>query len=561
MSRPVLIIGGTGVFGKRLARHLMGFEGVKLFVSSRSLAKAQAFVATLPPGATPIALDCQKNLADVLKATRPFAVIDCSGPFQTADYAVARAVLGCGAHFIDLADARDYLAGFAAALGPLAQNNGVAALTGASSTPTLSSRVAMALTDGWARVDTIDICITPGGRSEVGRSVIEAILSYAGRPIPIWRGGALIQTTGWGEARRVQIPGLGPRRVAMVETFDAEHLGPSLAVSSRVSFAAGLESGLEQWGLGLLASLRKWGMIGAPDPLIPLLLQARRFTRLPTSDSGGMVVDITGLDVGGAAVQARWSLIAHKDHGPYIPILPAAAALQKLLTNTVPPGAVLAHTPLEMQDILAQMAPYDITTRTDVMPIPESIFQRALPDAQFAELPGSVAQFHTITAPLIWSGEAQITGGTNLFAKLSSHVFGFPKPGDQVPVTVTIDREFSPSAPPKERWTRNFAGTEMASVLDVVRDGVISETFGPFTFDLRQTPSPEGLRMEVAGWRMFGLPLPKILSPQTQASERQDNEGRFTFDVRLTAPLIGLLVQYRGWLAAQEPPYPVTSAS
>ena len=45
--------------------------------------------------------------------------------------------------------------------------------------------MAQHLTQGWQRVDTIDIAITPGGKSEVGRSVIEAILSYVGKEVPV----------------------------------------------------------------------------------------------------------------------------------------------------------------------------------------------------------------------------------------------------------------------------------------------------------------------------------------------------------------------------------------
>lgn len=369
MTKRILIIGGTGVFGKRLARHLSHFDDLALFVSSRSEAKAKRFAATLNhPDATGVALDHATTLRPQLDAIKPFAVIDCSGPFQTASYDTARAVLAAGAHLIDLADARDYLAGFTPALDKSAKDMDLCALTGASSTPTLSACVVDHVTKGWRQIDTIDTCITPGGQSEVGHAVIAAILSYAGRNIPVWNNGRLDTATGWTNARTLQIPSLGRRRVALVETYDAENLSKRHAVTSRITFAAGLESRLEQFGIEAIAHLRKRNLFPNPTAFIPLLLAARKITRIPTSANGGMMVEISGLDPNDTPIQTNWSLIARNDHGPNIPILPAAAALQKLLQGKVQSGATLAHDHLELPDILAQMTRYDIATQTDVTP-------------------------------------------------------------------------------------------------------------------------------------------------------------------------------------------------
>ena len=122
---PVLIIGGTGVFGKRLVRHLAGRADITLFVSSRSQDRANRLIRALPNPVTDVqavALDHTSNLNAVLDRIKPFVVIDCSGPFQGASYDTARTVLQHGAHLIDLADARDYLAGFAPALDAMAKD-------------------------------------------------------------------------------------------------------------------------------------------------------------------------------------------------------------------------------------------------------------------------------------------------------------------------------------------------------------------------------------------------------------------------------------------------------
>ncbi len=366
--RRILVLGGTGVFGKRLARHLMSFSGIELFVSSRSQKKAEAFARDLSSSHSNICngvkLEHGKDFAKGLRKIQPFAVVDCTGPFQDADYSTAKAVLEANAHLIDLADARGYLAGATDELDLPAKASGVAALCGASSTPTLSACVVRHLTRSWQRVESIDLCITPGGKSEVGRAVIEAILSYAGRDIPCWENGGISQTKGWVGGKQLRMPELGLRRVAPVETYDAEYLGPRHAVGERVTFSAGLESRIEQVGIETLAALRARGLCPDPRFLIPSLLQLRKITRIPTSDRGGMLVECSGVDANGEAVTKSWSLVARQDHGPFVPILPAAAALAKLLTHEVSPGAYIADQQLDLTDIAIQMNPYDISTAT-----------------------------------------------------------------------------------------------------------------------------------------------------------------------------------------------------
>src|SRR5207248_3844574 len=123
---------------------------------------------------------------EALRAVKAFAVVDAAGPFQGATYRLARAAIAAGIHYLDLADARGFVAGFGA-LDAEARTAGIVALTGASSTPALSHAVLDRLTAGWRRIDHIEIAISPGNRaSPRGLAVIRSILSYAGRPVPVF---------------------------------------------------------------------------------------------------------------------------------------------------------------------------------------------------------------------------------------------------------------------------------------------------------------------------------------------------------------------------------------
>ena len=375
--RRILILGGTRVFGSRLARHLAahpdGLGDAELIVTSRDAGRAERLAGELRGlPARGMAVDTRAGWPAAQEAAAPWAVVDCSGPFQGAGHATAAAALAAGAHMIDLADARDHLAGYAEALDGIARASGATGLAGASSTPALSGAVARRLTEGWTSVEAVEIAIVPGGRSEVGRAVLEAVLGYAGRPVPVWCDGRLASTPGWMGARTIDVPGLGRRRVAPVETIDAERLGPALG-ASRVTFRAGLESTPEQRGLEQLARLRRHGL--APDlrGLAGPLRRVRRLTRLATGDTGGMLVAASGARPAGPSgapfpCRATWTLVARRDHGPQVPTLAAAAALRALARGDLAPGARLADEALSLDRIEAEAQPYDIETRIEVEP-------------------------------------------------------------------------------------------------------------------------------------------------------------------------------------------------
>lgn len=547
----VLLIGATGVFGSRLARHLATFEGIELILTSREAEKARTLADKIERAASTrvsgIGLDHRHELATRLKGIAPWLVIDASGPFQGAGYGVPRAALEGGAHAIDLADARDCILGYGEALDELARSRGLVALAGASSTPALSAAVVSELIRDWRRVDTIDIAITPGGRSEVGEAVISAILTYTGLPIPVWREGELQQTTGWLDSRIVAMPRLRRQRVAAVETVDAQALGPTLEVASRVAFHAGLESGIEQWGLMLLARLRRAGLVGRLDALLPALLAVRRLTRVTTSDRGGMLVSATGLDAAGKLRHAQWSLLAEKGDGPQVPTLAAAAAARAIRDGLLKPGARSAGSSLSLSQIEAEMIPYALSTQIESAAHNAAIVETALGKAAFGALPQPLRMFHGSEGHPVWHGRASVANGASPIARLLRWIIGLPKAGDDIPVTVSVDRRTTENGR-AEIWTRNFGGLRFSSELNLDGQNRLHERFGPIAFQLGAKAQYGRISLPIVSARFLGIPLPRILLPRSDACEATDAQERFHFDVKLTLPFAGLLVHYSGWL-------------
>jgi short subunit dehydrogenase-like uncharacterized protein len=141
----VVVLGGYGAFGGRLARLLLR-AGHEVLVAGRDPPRALAFVRE--HGGQPLLLDLREDLSPIARAA-PGPVVDAAGPFQTYEtntYRVARFCIENGINYIDLSDDAGFAAGIAA-LDDMATRTGVFALSGASSVPTISA-AAVAVVSG-----------------------------------------------------------------------------------------------------------------------------------------------------------------------------------------------------------------------------------------------------------------------------------------------------------------------------------------------------------------------------------------------------------------------------
>jgi hypothetical protein len=335
VARTVLIVGGAGAFGSRLVEGLIATTEFDVVIAGRDLARAEAQAATFGGRARGMRLDTATVTGEEMGAAGSFVVVDAAGPFQGAGYRLARAAIAAGMHYIDLADARDFVAGFDA-LDADARAAGVVALTGASSTPALSHAVLGRLTQGWQRIDTVEIAISPGNRnSPRGLSVIRAILSYAGQRVRVFANGAWTERRGWGWPIRRAMPGLGKRWLSLCETPDLDLVPARFAPREAAIFRAGLELSLMHLGLyaaGLLVQMR---LLRSLTPFArPFRWIAERLRGFG-SDRGGMLVEASGIDAVGRPIRAAWSLVAEAGDGPVIPTLPALAALRALADGRI----------------------------------------------------------------------------------------------------------------------------------------------------------------------------------------------------------------------------------
>jgi hypothetical protein len=554
VTRRVLVVGGTGGFGRRLVEGLLTTTELDVNIAARHLDRGRALANALDPSrASAIALDARTVTAEALKASGAFAVVDAAGPFQGADYRLARAAIAAGMHYLDLADGRDFVAGFPA-LDAEARAAGVVALTGASSTPALSNAVLDELTAGWQRIDSVEIAISPGNRAAPrGLAVIRSILSYAGKPVRVFAEGRWVTRRGWGMLTRRDIGGLGRRWLSLCETPDLDLVPLRFAPRRSALFRAGLELSILHLGLALASLPVRIGLLKSLLPFArPFRWVAERLARFGT-DRGGMQVEAAGMDANGLRICTKWSLVAAAGDGPVVPTLPALAVLRAIAGGNVPaPGARACAGVVDLAAIAREFARYHIDTELVRSPI-MSPFETIL-GADFACLPEPVRRLHAVTQAVETAGRAEITAAPGLVPWLICRLAGLPRAGHEVPVSVAfhVDRDGG------EYWRRRFAGRRYASGFAAGggrgrgHEGLLLERFFPFQLYHRLTPRPDGLAWLLVEWRLLGIPLPGWTLPTVNCFESAEGE-RFRFDIDVCFPIVGRVIHYRGWLVPVEP--------
>lgn len=558
----VLILGGYGTFGGRLAMLLAGDLRFVLLIAGRSREKAASFCASLGGGARalPLAFDREGDVAAQLRAAAPDIVVDASGPFQAygaEPYRVVESCVALGIDYLDLADGADFVAGIAR-FDAAARARGVYALAGVSSFPVLTAAAVRALLKNGETLDSVSAGIAPSPFAGVGLNVIRAIAGYAGKGVPILRDGRATRAPALIDSRRFTIapPGclpLGRIRFTLVDVPDLAVV-PAIWPSLRsVWVGAGPVPASLHRGLSLLAWLVRLGLVRSLAPLARLFHWA--ISRLRWGEHrGGMFVSVAGRDATGGAMARSWHMLAEGDDGPFIPSMAAAAILRRALAGAKPaPGARSAARELELGDYAPEFSARRIVTGvrdTVEEGVTAPLFRRILGRA-WDDLPERVRALHARAGAHAWEGVASVERGRGLPARAVAALFRFPRAAAAVPLRVEI-------APRGERsmWRRRFAGRGFTSVLGAGRgrfERLLVERFGPFAFGVALVRDGETLRYVVRRWSAFGVPMPRAWAPGG-ATREYDDAGRFGFDVEIRAPLAGLIVRYKGWLEpASEP--------
>ena len=330
--KKILVLGGYGHFGTMISTALAGQQNLKVIIAGRSVDKAKALAATLPqaPHAPEgIALDIHKGFADALQNISPDIVIHTCGPFQGQDYAVAKACIVQGCHYIDLADARKFVAEIET-LHKSAKEKNVSIISGASSVPCLTAAVIDVYQPRFQNIVGVDMGISTAQRTNRGLATTAAVLGYAGQPFETKIDGHMQTVYGWQGLTRQRYPNIGTRWLADCDVPDLALFPRRYPDIETIRFRAGLELAPLQWALYALAGLAKADFIPRPDKYADKLLKISRWLDIFGSDTSAFHVRMTGFGFDSQPVTRTFFLLARNGDGVHIPTIPAILLAKRL---------------------------------------------------------------------------------------------------------------------------------------------------------------------------------------------------------------------------------------
>ena len=582
----ILIIGGYGSFGGRLAQALQDCPNVQLLIAGRSLTKATQFCLSLKSQHAqnqPIYFDREANVAQQLQQLNPHIVVDAAGPFQgtkALDYAVVRACIAQGRHYLDLADGSDFveqIAQFDAA----ARAQQVVVLSGVSSFPVLSSAALAYLCEDGFVPKHIEAGIAPSPKAGVGLNVMHAVCAYAGQAIELTRNAKQQQAYAWCESRHFciapagQIP-LKPLRFSLVDVPDLREMVKYWPSIESVWMGAGVAPTVYHRLFNVLSFLVRWRVLPSLKPFAGVM--AWVMNRLNWGEHrGGMYLQAIGVHPQHGAQCRTLHLIAEGDDGLGIPAVPAEILIRQFLAGqTLEYGARAAVCAVRFQDYMQTFATKQIyssvrvqtmqadndasSTPSSLTPSSTTRFQSSRPNVvyrdiladAFAQLAPSVQALHDWLPQQthkVYVGQAKIERGTHPLVGIIATLFRFPKANKAAQVKLEFSRE-----PQQEFWLRQFNGQRMPSIQYVGRGlnkNLLHERIGMAVFAMTVQVKAERLHLHIRRWWLLGIPMPLWLKPRIRAFEFEDEQARFNFFVEIALPIVGLIVRYQGWLVAQ----------
>jgi hypothetical protein len=362
--KRVLIIGGYGNFGSYIARALANDPNIALLIGGRSKSKADDLAASLYAinPAAGCAVDIDDRIDRRLLDIRPDIVIHTVGPFQGQDYRVARAAIAAGSHYLDLADARH----FVARIGYLdsdAKKAGAMVVAGASSVPCLTAAFIDHYKPRFGLLDSAVYGIAAAQATNRGLGTAAAILSYVGKPFTMLAHGRRERVFGWQGLSAVRYPELGLRLFGYCDVPDLELLPNRYSELRDLSFVVGHEVKLLHIGTWLLSWIVRLRIVKSLSPYAERLLKLSFLFDSLGSDKSGFHMFLGGTGHDGKPAEIRIFMIARQAHGPNIPCVPAILLAKRIAAGEqIAPGARPCLDLVSLEQIMTAIAHLDIDT-------------------------------------------------------------------------------------------------------------------------------------------------------------------------------------------------------
>lgn len=318
----VLVVGGTGHFGRLLVDDLLRFANCSLIVASRHRLRSDRFETVVADLHDPASLEAALSGVSI--------AICAAGPFQVLPTTLVEICLRRRVHYIDLADDRNFVLKIHS-LVPHEADNLPAICTGWSTVPALSGLLTRIASDGLDEVDTVYIHMAPGNRLPRGEATMASLFHSVGQRFTVLNDGKWRTVRGCTQPRSFPFPPpIGPRWGYLIDVPD-HALFPAIFHARTVEFRTASELRILNSAVSLLGSLIEKNVVRSWVPWTKILQRGAALPGFLGHDWGALGVEVMGFD-GERQVTRRVSLTAHSD-GQRIAVMPASVMTAMLASG------------------------------------------------------------------------------------------------------------------------------------------------------------------------------------------------------------------------------------
>ncbi|MCL4199119.1 MAG: saccharopine dehydrogenase NADP-binding domain-containing protein [Phycisphaerales bacterium] len=335
--RTVLVVGGSGYFGRLLVEDLLRRTPHRVILTARTIGSAEQGRARVESecGAHAARIEvaaCSLEHANTVNSLvqRCDAAVCAAGPFQRLPLSLLDACLAHGCPYLDLCDDRGYARRVCARLAEHDERSQPPVATAWSAVSALTGALARIAAPRWRRLDRARSFLATGNRQPRQRGTVESLLHSLGRPFAVACEGGEREERGWTRPRDFAFPPpVGVRRCRLVDSTDHDFLPRWLGTPS-AEFRVGAELGALNTAAAAVAWLRARRLISDPARFTTLCRAAMTMLGRFGSEAGAVGVEVLGLDGQGRPGRATASIVAHRD-APMMAVMPVTIMTQRWL--------------------------------------------------------------------------------------------------------------------------------------------------------------------------------------------------------------------------------------
>ncbi len=227
MTHQVLILGGSGRIGSKVAADLIAHTDVQITIAGRNLVTGTQISAQLGDRVQFVATDLS-NISGIKDAvSRADLVIHCAGPFHYRDASVLKLCIDQGISYVDVSDHPSFTRK-ALAYKEEAQAAGVTAIINTGIFPGISNSMVRRDVEALDRADKIHLSYVVAGSGGAGVTVMRTTFLGLQRPFEAWIDGDWKTVKPYSDREVVEFPQYGkvgvywfdmPEAFTLPETF------------------------------------------------------------------------------------------------------------------------------------------------------------------------------------------------------------------------------------------------------------------------------------------------------------------------------------------------------